>query len=151
MEVVCEFVAYIYLPQDEVSGVFFWIIYWYVGFHTARGIFWIRQWHFLSRTLLCGNKLPADGLGTLSCKPSNFRKNLRKVINKAKWRCGGNHPKMQWSEVKWSEVKRVGVKGSKLWWGCEGYVSVVKWNEGKVIVKYESSVHDLMYFITVTV
>jgi hypothetical protein len=27
------------------------------------------------------------------------------------------------SEVKW------------LWWGCEGYISVVKWNEGKVMVK----------------
>jgi hypothetical protein len=27
-------------------------------------------------------------------------------------------------------------KGSKLWGGCEGYVSVVKWNEEKVMVKY---------------
>jgi hypothetical protein len=25
----------------------------------------------------------ADALGTLSCKPSNFRKRIRKVINKA--------------------------------------------------------------------
>jgi hypothetical protein len=30
------------------------------------------------------NQLPADALGTLSCKPSNFRKRIRKVINKAK-------------------------------------------------------------------
>jgi hypothetical protein len=30
------------------------------------------------------NQLPADALGTLSCKPSNFRKRVRKVINKAK-------------------------------------------------------------------
>jgi hypothetical protein len=28
--------------------------------------------------------LPADALGTLSCKPRNFRKRVRKVINKAK-------------------------------------------------------------------
>jgi hypothetical protein len=79
---------------------------------------------------MCGLKwqwdcyqLPADALGTLSCKSSNFRKMIRKVINMAKWRCGGNHQKC--SEVKWSEVK----------WGCEGYGSVVKWNEGKVMVK----------------
>jgi hypothetical protein len=32
------------------------------------------------------NQLPADVLGTLSCKPSNFRKRIRKVITKAKLR-----------------------------------------------------------------
>jgi hypothetical protein len=39
-------------------------------------------------------------------------------------------------EVKWSE----------LWWGCEVYLSVVKWNEGKVMVKYEciSSCHFIV-------
>jgi hypothetical protein len=40
---------------------------------------------------------PADALGTLSCKPSNFKKRVRKVINKAKLR--GD----QRSEVKLSE------------------------------------------------
>jgi hypothetical protein len=30
------------------------------------------------------SQLPADALGTLSCKPSNFRKRVRKVINRAK-------------------------------------------------------------------
>jgi hypothetical protein len=42
------------------------------------------------------NQLPEDVLGTLSCKPCNFRKRVRKVINKAKWR--GDHRKG--SEVK---------------------------------------------------
>jgi hypothetical protein len=41
------------------------------------------------------------------------------------------------SEVKWGEVRWGEVKGSKLWRGCEGYVSVVKWNEGKVMMKHE--------------
>jgi hypothetical protein len=36
----------------------------------------------------------------ISCKPSNFRKRVRKVINKAKWR--GDHRKG--SEVKWSKL-----------------------------------------------
>jgi hypothetical protein len=30
-----------------------------------------------------------DAFGTLSCKPSNIRKGVRKVINKAKRRGGG--------------------------------------------------------------
>jgi hypothetical protein len=30
--------------------------------------------------------LPADVLGTLSCKTSNFRKRVRKLLNKAKLR-----------------------------------------------------------------
>jgi hypothetical protein len=40
------------------------------------------------------------------------------------------------------------VKGSKLWRGCEGNVSVVKWNEGKVMVKYEriSSWHYVFHY-----
>jgi hypothetical protein len=49
------------------------------------------------------------------------------VINKAKCRCGRNHPKMHSSKVRWSE----------LWLGCEGYVSLVKLNEGKVMVTCE--------------
>jgi hypothetical protein len=50
---------------------------------------------------------------------------------------------MKWSEVKWSEVT-----GNKLWWGCEGCVSVVKWNEGKVLVKCEciSSWHYAFHY-----
>jgi hypothetical protein len=37
---------------------------------------------FLNRTIQLWNQLPADVLGNLSCKPSNFRK--RKVIHKEK-------------------------------------------------------------------
>jgi hypothetical protein len=39
---------------------------------------------FVNRTVQLWNQLPADVLETLSCKPSNFRKRVRKVINKAK-------------------------------------------------------------------
>jgi hypothetical protein len=48
------------------------------------------------RTIQFWNQLPADVLGTLSCKPSNFRKRVMKVINKAK--LGG------WDNQKGSEV-----------------------------------------------
>jgi hypothetical protein len=37
---------------------------------------------FVNRTIW--NQLPVDALGTLFCNPSNFRKRVRKVINKAK-------------------------------------------------------------------
>jgi hypothetical protein len=37
-----------------------------------------------NRTLQLWNQLPADALGTLSYKSSNFRKRVRKVINKVK-------------------------------------------------------------------
>jgi hypothetical protein len=30
----------------------------------------------------------------LSCKPSDFRERVRKVMTEAKWRCGENHKKM---------------------------------------------------------
>jgi hypothetical protein len=38
----------------------------------------------VNRTIQLWNQLPADALGTLSCKSSNLRKRVRKVINKAK-------------------------------------------------------------------
>jgi hypothetical protein len=38
----------------------------------------------LYRTIQLWNQLLADALGTLSCKPSNFRKRARKVINEGK-------------------------------------------------------------------
>jgi hypothetical protein len=44
----------------------------------------IGKYSFVNRTIQRWNQLPADALGTLSCKPSNFRKRIRKVINKAK-------------------------------------------------------------------
>ena len=44
----------------------------------------IGKYSFVNRTLQIWNQLPADALGTLSCKPSNFRKRIRKVINDVK-------------------------------------------------------------------
>jgi hypothetical protein len=44
----------------------------------------IGKYSFVNRTIQVWNQLPADVLGTLSCKPSKFRKRIRKVINKAK-------------------------------------------------------------------
>jgi hypothetical protein len=71
-------------------------------------------------------------LGTLCCKPSKIKKMVRKVINKAKWRRGGNHPKMQWSEVKWSEVRRNEVRWReivvKMWRMLK--CSETEWREG---------------------
>ncbi|PNF26757.1 hypothetical protein B7P43_G18357 [Cryptotermes secundus] len=43
----------------------------------------IRKYSFVNRTIQIWNQLPSDALGTLSCKPNNFRKRLRKVINEA--------------------------------------------------------------------
>jgi hypothetical protein len=44
----------------------------------------IGKYSFVNRTIQLWNQLSEDVLGTLSCKPSNFRKRVRKVINKAK-------------------------------------------------------------------
>jgi hypothetical protein len=43
----------------------------------------IGKYSFVNRTIKLWNQLPADAFGTLSCKSSNFRKRVRKVINKA--------------------------------------------------------------------
>jgi hypothetical protein len=40
----------------------------------------IRKYSFLNMTIQVWNQLPADVLGTVSCKPNNFRKWVRKVI-----------------------------------------------------------------------
>jgi hypothetical protein len=44
----------------------------------------IGKYSFVNRTIQLWNQLPADALVTVSCKSSNFRKRVRKVINKAK-------------------------------------------------------------------
>jgi hypothetical protein len=44
----------------------------------------IGKYSFVNRTTQLWNQLPEDALGTLSCKPSTFKKRFRKVINKAK-------------------------------------------------------------------
>jgi hypothetical protein len=42
----------------------------------------IGKYSFVNRTIQFWNQLPADALGTLSYKPINFRKRVKKVINK---------------------------------------------------------------------
>jgi hypothetical protein len=41
----------------------------------------IGKYSFENRTIRLWNRLPADILGTLPCKPNTFRKRVRKVIN----------------------------------------------------------------------
>ncbi|PNF36743.1 hypothetical protein B7P43_G11575 [Cryptotermes secundus] len=48
----------------------------------------IGKYSFVNRTIQLWNQLPADALGALSYKPSNFRKKVRKAINKAKLKGG---------------------------------------------------------------
>jgi len=41
----------------------------------------IGKYSFVNRTIRLWNRLPAEILGTLTCKPDAFRKRVRKVIN----------------------------------------------------------------------
>jgi hypothetical protein len=41
----------------------------------------IGKYSFVNRTIRLWNRLPAEILGTLPCKPRAFRKRIRKVIN----------------------------------------------------------------------
>jgi hypothetical protein len=43
-----------------------------------------RKYSSVNRTIQLWNQLPADALGTLSCKPRKFRKRVTKVINQVK-------------------------------------------------------------------
>jgi hypothetical protein len=58
-----------------------------------------RKYSVVNRTIQLQNQLPADVLGALSCKPSNFKKRVGEVINKVKWGVGGSSKRRQ-SEVK---------------------------------------------------
>ncbi|PNF27112.1 hypothetical protein B7P43_G08518 [Cryptotermes secundus] len=58
----------------------------------------IGKYSFVNRTIQLWNQLPADVLGARSYKPSNFRKRVRKPINKAKLKGGSS--KRQGSEAK---------------------------------------------------
>jgi hypothetical protein len=42
------------------------------------------KYSFVNMTIQLWNQLSADASGILSCKPSNFRKNVRKVIYQVK-------------------------------------------------------------------
>jgi hypothetical protein len=67
----------------------------------------VRKYSFVNRIIQLWNQLPADALGTLSCKPSNFREKVRKVIHHVKCRCGANHKIC-------NEVKRRYAMGSEI-------------------------------------
>jgi hypothetical protein len=99
--------------------------------------YYYYYYSFVKRTIPLRNQLPADALGTSSCKSRNFGKRVRKVINKAKWRCGRNHPKMRWSEANYDDVKGACVQWSGM--------------RGKSWRNESSSVQDIIYYITVTV
>jgi hypothetical protein len=43
-----------------------------------------RKYFFVNRAMQIWNQLPADALGTLSCKLSNFKERVQKAINEAK-------------------------------------------------------------------
>jgi hypothetical protein len=46
----------------------------------------IGKYSFVDRTIRFWNRLSAEILGTLPCKPSAFRKTVRKVINVVNWK-----------------------------------------------------------------
>jgi hypothetical protein len=65
----------------------------------SHNVFWEFANYWAISHKWCFYSIPADALGTLSFKSRNFRKRVRKVTNKAKWRCRENHAKMKWSEI----------------------------------------------------
>ena len=67
----------------------------------------IGKYSLVNSTIRIWNRLPAQNLGTLPCKPNAFRKSVTRVINVVNWRkykCVENYLKVQWIGVKWSEV-----------------------------------------------
>jgi hypothetical protein len=60
----------------------------------------IRKYSLVNRPKQLWNQLPADAIMNLSCRPSNLRKRVRKVINQVKCKFGENHQETQRGEVK---------------------------------------------------
>jgi hypothetical protein len=58
----------------------------------------VGKYSFVNSTVKLWNQLPADALGNLSHKPSNFRKKVRKVIHQVKRKHGASNKAC--SEVK---------------------------------------------------
>jgi hypothetical protein len=44
----------------------------------------VGKYSYVKMTIQFWNQLPADALGTLSCKPSKFRKKVKEVIHQVK-------------------------------------------------------------------
>ena len=79
----------------------------------------IGKYSFVNKTIQLWNRLLAEILGALPCKPNTFRKRVRKVINVVNWKkCLLKLSKsvVKWSKMKWSEVNEVKLS--------EGYYSV---------------------------
>jgi hypothetical protein len=87
------------------------------------------KYSFVNRTIPLWNRLPAEILGILPCKPSAFRKRVRKVINVVNWR------ESEWvvnylkSAVNWSVVQWRGLNRGVPW--RVFMVGEVKWSELK--------------------
>jgi hypothetical protein len=69
--------------------------------HTQSDNTQVYSYNFLS---IYVDQLPADALGTLSCKPSNFKKRFRKVKKKRRSE-GLGDINQKCSEVKWTVVR----------------------------------------------
>jgi hypothetical protein len=78
---------------------------------------------------LVWNQLPADVLEALSCKPSNFRTRVRKVINKGEVKGGSaKRSEIQWSEVKRSKLCLNEGKDLRQYLFHDCYCSVIAWS-----------------------
>ena len=94
----------------------------------------IRKYSFVNRTVRLWNRLAADIVGALPCKPNTFRKRARNMINGVNWRkwncvedyLNGLWSEVKWCEVIWSEVDWSGVKRSEVKW-CDVMWSEVMW------------------------
>ena len=96
------------------------------------------KWSFVNRTNRLCNRLPAEILGTLHCKPNTLERGLGKwsmwwsegigSVLKIIWKGS----EVKWSEGKWSEEKWRGGKSGRT---VKGIISVVKSREVKITLK----------------
>ena len=105
----------------------------------------IGKYSFVNRTIRLWNRLPAEILGTLRCKPSAFRKRVRRVVNMVNW--VGCKRSRKCSELKWGVVQWTGVKSGCTMKGIYGWWSELKWSEVKCSeVKWSESPVKNLYF-----
>jgi len=92
----------------------------------------VGKYSFVNRTIRLWNRLPAESLGTLRCKPNAFRKRVRSAINVVNWRKGEWIVNYLKSAVKRSEVKCSALKGGKSGRTVNCIYGLLKWSEGPV-------------------